>query len=48
MMALFDFSLITPLNDENKQKHLFYLNYKQSDANFDKTLSLRRHLSNSY
>ena len=32
----FDFALISPLDDENKQQHLFYLNYKQSDADSTK------------
>ncbi len=32
----FDFALISSLDDENKQKRLFYLNYKQSDADSTK------------
>src|SRR5258708_25179515 len=32
----FDFSHAEPLDDENSQKRLFYLNYKQSDADSTK------------
>ena len=36
LSGTFNFADITPLNDENLQQNLFYLNYKQSDADSSK------------